>query len=91
VTVIPPEDVERDCAEVVEEVETDCDDELVELRVLARRAMAPDSAITAATRMTIRMVAVVRLAGPPAVLPSAVTGRFPWSRSIPQAFRGKPS
>jgi hypothetical protein len=74
----------------VEVVERDCV-ELAELRVLARRAMAPDSAITATTRMTIRMVAAVRLAGLPPALPSGVTGRLPWSPSISQAFRGNPS
>jgi hypothetical protein len=95
VTVIPPEDVERDWVEVVEVelvevVERDWV-ELAEPRVLTRRAMAPASAITATTRMTISMVAAVLLAGLPPALPSGVTGRPPWSPSILQAFRGNPS
>jgi len=71
---------------LVDVPEADCE-ELVEPRVLTRRAMAPDSATNATRRITMTSVAFLPLAEPPPGLPAGVIDEPLMSRSIPTAFR----
>jgi len=82
--------LESDCEEVADVLEWDCEED-VELRVLTRETMTPDSTTRAPTRMIITSVAVVRLTGFPPGTPVGVIGKASASRPIPATFRGNPS